>query len=188
MVMDFTRNERLFRFERYIKTVQPKSHDQIPALIEAMGYKDYRFYEPATEAMIKMKTALSGYESRAVSILAGHLHSCSYNAKSLKTTIFAIGSLGPYAAEAVPGLIEQLKCQGTNTYEVTPMMIRWAAVNALGNIGPAAADAVPALTEALSEPSGFVREASRHALRSIGRGSATEDRKKQYISPQSVGR
>lgn len=167
MILDYTRNDRLFRFEKYIKTVGPKSYEQIPALIEAMGHKDYRFYDPATWALLQMKPAVRGIEHEVVPILVSHLHSCSYNSKSLQTTIIAIGHFGSESAEAVPGLVEQLKCQKTNTYEVTPNIIRFQAARALGEIGAGSKEAISALKEALSGPSPAVRDAARRALRQI---------------------
>lgn len=177
MVFDYTRNDRLFRFEKYIKTVGPKSYEQIPALIEAIGYRDYRFYEPATQALMRMKPAVNESAKEAIPALVGHLHSCSYNTKSLQTTIVAIAGFGPEASSAVPGLIEQLKCQHTNTYEVTPDIIRFQAARALGEIGEGVKEAVPALTGALNDPSGFVREAATHALRQIQKSSAAREKK-----------
>lgn len=177
MVMDYTRNERLFRFEKYIKTVGPKSYDQIPALIEAMDYKDYRFYEPATWALLRMKPALKNIDREAVPILVRHLHSCSYNATSLQTTIVALGSFGADAEEAVPALIEQLKCQKTNTYEVSPNIIRYQAAHALGEIGAGALEAIPALTEALDDPSPAVRDAAKYSLKHIEKGIVSEETK-----------
>ncbi|MBI5641185.1 MAG: HEAT repeat domain-containing protein [Nitrospirae bacterium] len=179
MVLDYTRNDRLFRFEKYIKTVGPESYNQIPALIEAMAYKDYRFYEPAMWALIKMKPKVKGMAGEVVPILVSHLHSCSYNAKALQATILALGRFGPDAEEAVPALVDQLKCEKTDTYEVTPNIIRWQAARVLGEIGPQAREAIPDLTKALNDSSAFVRDAARQAIWKIGKGSASEDQDKK---------
>jgi hypothetical protein len=170
MVIDYTRNERLFRFKKYIKTVGPKSFDEIPALIEAMGYKDYRFYEPATSALLRMMPYSKKWAHEAVPILVTHLHPCAYNAMSLQMTILALGTFGPLAEPAVPALVEQLQCNKTNTYEVTPNIIRFQAARVLGKIGPAAKDSVPALREALNDPSPAVRSEAQWALRLITGG------------------
>lgn len=166
-VLDYTRNERLFRFEKYMKTVGPTSYDQIPALIEAMDYKDYRFYDPATWAFLKMKSKAKERSAEVVPILIRHLHPCSYNAKSLQATIIALSMFGHEAASAVPSLIEQFKCEKTDTYEVTPDIIKFQTARTLGAIGPAAREAIPELERAMDDRSGVVREASRHALRDI---------------------
>jgi len=177
MILDYTRNDRLFRFERYIKTVDEKSFHEIPALLEAMAYDDYRFYEPASRALVRMMPAAKEHASEAIPLLVRHLHSCGYNAKTLQTTILAISSFGPDAQAAVPGLIEQLTCQKTNTYEVTPSIIRFQAARALGKIGAGAEAAIPALTDALNDPSAAVRDASRNALRIIEKGADAGDKK-----------
>lgn len=174
MIIDYSRNHRLFRFEKYLKTVGPESYDQIPALLEAMGHPDYRFYGPATSAFIRMKQEAGRHAREAVPILVGHLHPCSYNAKSLQTTISALGVFGAGAEEAVPALIGQLRCEKTDTYEVTGDIIRWQAARVLGEIGPAAREAIPSLTDTLNDRSSFVREAARQALRKI-RGNDTGD-------------
>ena len=177
MVIDYTRNDRLFRFEKYIKTVGPQSFDQVPALLEAMDYEDYRFYEPAAWAFVGLKSEAKKHADVAVPILARHLHPCTYNAKSLQTTISVLGLFGSEAKEAVPALIEQLRCDKTNTYEVTGDIIRWQAARVLGEIGPAAHEAIPALAVAMNDRSSGVREASRQSLSKIQRAQAPGTRK-----------
>jgi len=182
MIIDYTRNHRLFRFERYMKTIDKKSFHEIPALIEALSYNDYRFYEPASWALIGMMPAVRKHANEVVPLLVSHLDSCRYNAKTLQTTILVVSSFGPDAAEAVPALIDQLKCEQTNTYEVSPDIIRYQAARALGEIGFGAEEAVPALTDALSDPSAAVRDAARRALRSIERGAATEGKEQKKVT------
>jgi hypothetical protein len=182
MIIDYTRNHRLFRFERYMKTIDKNSFHEIPALIEALGYNDYRFYEPASWALIGMMPAVRKHANEVVPLLVSHLDSCRYNAKTLQTTILAVSSFGPDAAEAVPALIDQLKCEQTNTYEVSPDIIRYQAARALGEIGAGAEEAVPALTDALNDPSTAVREAARRALRRIGEGTASEEKKRKKVT------
>lgn len=173
MIIDYTRNERLFRFERYIRTVGKTSYDQIPALIEAIGYKDYRFYEPATSALLRMLPAAEAQAREALPLMINNLEPCAWNSETLQIMILAVGSFGPDAAAAVPRLVEALQCQKTNTYVVSPDIIRYQAARALGGIGPAAKDAVPALREALNDPSRAVRESAKRALVLIeGEGSA----------------
>lgn len=167
-IMDFTRNERLFRFEKYMKTLGPHSHDQVPALMEAMASKDYRFRGPATSALGSLMSKKDERAADAVALLINNLHPCGRDAKTLQTTIVALGKFGRKAAPAVPALIEQLKCRKTNTYEVSPNIIRMQAARTLGEIGPEAREAIPALTEALNDLSPSVRESSALAIRKIG--------------------
>lgn len=163
MVLDYTRNQRLSRFEKYMKTIDRNSIEAVPALIEALQYNDARFKEPATWALFPLLDHTRAEE--VVPVLIANLQTRS--AHLLQTTILALGHFGPKAKPAVPALIEQLKCQKTNTYEVTPNIIRFQAARALGNIGPAARDALPALKEALSDPSPAVRDSAKFALKQI---------------------
>jgi len=179
MVRDYTRNTRLFRFERYIKTLGPKSYDQIPALIEAVGYKDYRFHSPATSALLRMLPEAKEQVLGALPAMIGHLDPCTWNAESLQTMIIAVGGFGPDAAPAVPKLIEALQCTKTGTYVVTAEIIRMQAARALGRIGPAARSSVPALQEALNDVAPYVRSEAGQALRLIGEPVVQEERSVQ---------
>jgi hypothetical protein len=173
MVLDYTgRNERLFRFEKYMKTLDKTSVDQVPALIEALGYEDYRFYEPASWALVKLSDKAKEHAGEIVPLLVGHLHPCRDNAKSLQTTIVTLSIFGPDAAPSVPALIEQLSCEKTNTYEVTPDIIQFQAARTLGEIGPAAADAVPALRQLLDRRPSYVRTEAARAIRKIEAGGS----------------
>ena len=70
LVMDYTRNQRLFRFERFIQKVQPGSAEAVPALLEAMEYQDRRFREGALEAFLRLKPGIkSRARSEAIPIL-----------------------------------------------------------------------------------------------------------------------
>lgn len=163
-VMDYTRNERLFRFERYIKSLGPDSYQAIPALIEAIGYKDSRFYEPAATALMRMMPNAKEQVKAALPLMMEHLDTCAGNAEALQSMIIAVNRLGPDAAPAVPKLIEALQCNKTNTYRVTGDIIRFQAAQALGAVGPDASEAVPALREMLHDRAPYVREAARQAL------------------------
>jgi hypothetical protein len=163
-VLDYTRNHRIFRFEKYLQTLTPESEEAIPALLEAMAYRDSRFVRPATAALMTMKKNLIRPEE-VVPVLQKNLQ--TNDAHLLQTTILALGSFGPRAESAVPDLIEQLKCRSTNTYEVSPNIIRFQAARALGNIGAAATEAIPALRIALTDPTPAVRSAAQEALRKI---------------------
>jgi len=153
---------RLLRFEKYMESLAPQTTAGIPALIEAIGYEDRRYKEPATSALVPMIPALNDRAAKVVLQLRTNLQTT--DAHLLQTTILALAAFGPEARSAVPELIEQLKCQSTNTYEVTPNIIRFQAAVALGRIGPSASEATQDLTRALDDPSPFVRDAARHAL------------------------
>jgi len=162
-IIDYTRNQRLFRFEKFIKSLAPGSTQAIPALIEALHYRDTRFKRQATEALLPLLDHVSADE--VVPVLIENLSGRSAHLQQL--TILALGHFGPDAAPAVPALVEQLNCRSTSTYEVPPAVIRFQAARALGGIGPAARGAVPALTLALEDGSRAVREAARRALEKI---------------------
>jgi hypothetical protein len=78
-----------------------------------------------------------------------------------------LGDYGPAAFAAVPALIDKLGCTHTNTFEISPNIMRYYAATALGKIGPGARDAVPALHRALNDPSPAVREEAAKALYQI---------------------
>ena len=167
LVLDYTRNQRLFRFEKFIKKVQPGSAEAVPALLEAMEYRDPRFREGAIGAFLRLKP---GIKTRARSVVIPILiKTLEYpDARLLQLAIITLGYYGPWALPALPALVEQLKCNFTNTYEVSPNIIRFQAARALGNMGPAAREAVPALREQLlDELSPGVRSEIRVALRNI---------------------
>jgi HEAT repeat protein len=76
---------------------------------------------------------------------------------------FALGSIGPAAADAVPALAEALKDQDEDVRIYAAAALRW--------IGPAAADAVPALIETLKDnqddPWSLLSQYARGALEEI---------------------
>ena len=165
-VVDIDRNKRLFRFEKYLKGLSATSYDAIPALIEALTYKDNRFKEQATRKLIPMISQQKVSAGDAVPVLVENLQ--SRDAHVIQTTIIALGSFGPRAVPAVSALIEGLKTAAPfATYEVTPEIIRWQTARALGEIGFAAKDAIPALRVALGDNSSRVREEARIALLKI---------------------
>jgi HEAT repeat protein len=166
---------RFFRFEKYVKGLTSTSYDAIPALIEAIGYENTRFREPATQALLRMLPAAREQAVEAIPHLTENLR--DRRAQVIQLSIIALGYFGPHAKSAVPALIEQLRrTEKTNTYEVTPDILRFQAARALGSIGPGARDAVPALKEASADPSQYVRDAARHALKQIDKGYSLKNR------------
>lgn len=162
-IIDYSRNQRLYRFEKYLKSPVAGTADEIPALIEALQYRDVRFKLQATRALLR----LPGHARAAelVPVLAANLN--GHSGHLLQETILAISRFGPEAVAAVPALILQLNCRSTDTYEVPPAVIRFQAARALGEIGPGARAALPDLTELLQDPSAAVRDAAGLALRKI---------------------
>ncbi len=162
-VIDYTRNQRLFRFEKYLKSPLAGSPEAVPALVEALHYRDGRFREQAIRTLLP----LLGHV-RAAQVLPALIDNLqSRNASLRQLTILTLERLGPEASPAVPALIGQLQCINTNTYEVSPAILRAAAARALGAIGPVARDARPALNDALEDETEVVRKASRRALEQI---------------------
>lgn len=165
-VIDYSVDMRFFRFELYVKDLTPHSYEAIPALIEALGYDNTRFREPATEALLMMLPTAREWAWKAIPHLVENLK--DRRAQVVQLSIIALGSFGPQAEQAVPALVQQLKCQSTNTYEVSPDIIRFQAAQTLGRIGPPAAAAIPSLNNALNDRSSFVRAAAAEAIRKIG--------------------
>jgi hypothetical protein len=117
--IDYSRDMRFFRFEKYVKGLTSTSYDAIPALIEAIGYENTRFREPATQALLRMLPAAREQAVEAIPHLTENLR--DRRAQVIQLSIIALGYFGPHAKSAVPALIEQLRrTEKTNTYEVTP--------------------------------------------------------------------
>ncbi len=142
-VLDMTRNERLFRFEKYIKDIGPQSTHAIPALIEASQYQDRRFRVPAVNALGRVLPRARNEAQAAIPVLVDIVDNGRFDDR--QAAILTLGKLGPLAKEAVPSLVERLK--------EADDIIRYQAVRALGKIGPAARDAVPGLNALLQDPS-----------------------------------
>jgi HEAT repeat protein len=162
-VIDYSRNKRLYRFEKYLTDVGPDTPGAVPALVEAMQYRDIRFKLQAMRALLPLLDHVRGAE--VIPVLTENLR--SGDGHLLQETILALGRFGPEAAPAVPALVEQLHCQSTNTYEVPPAVIRVQAARALGEIGPAARRAIPDLIVLLQDKSSAVRKAAEQSLKKI---------------------
>ena len=143
MVQDMTRNERLFRFQKYIKSPAAGTATAIPALIEALQYKDQRFHKPALYAIRRMFPEARAAASAAIPVLIEMLRRGSF--EDQQAAMLVLGRFGPMARGAVPALIELLDAEEDE-------IIRFQAVRALGHIGPAAKEAVPALRALLQDP------------------------------------
>lgn len=164
--VDYSRDMRLFRFKKYAEALKPDSHEAIPALIEAIGYKNTRFREPATQALLNMLPAAKEQAQGAIPHLIENLG--DRRAQVIQLSIRALAKFGPLAKDAVPALIGQLRrTEKTNTYEIDAKILRHDAAVALGEIGPAAGDAVPELRKALADRSPYVRDAAARAIGQI---------------------
>lgn len=177
--------ERRFRFERHMKAVGPTSTGVISALLEAMTYDDVRFKAPATWKLIPLISEDAGQARAAIPILVANLR--TEDAHFKQTTILALAAFGGEAHAAVPALVEQLGTQTTNTYEVTPFIIRMQAASALGRIGPSAREAIPALRRAIGDPHSAVRRAAEYALTRIETGPAMAPRRPATVAVTREG-
>ncbi len=153
-------DERYHRFEKYLKTLGPQSFEAIPALIEALNYKDLRYRRDAASKLGSMLPAAREQARDAVPALRETLRMSRRN-ETIQSTIRTLGHFGPLAEPAVPDLVELLQDRDN--------IVRFVAAEALGNLGPTARSAVPALTEALRDRSPGVRDAARRALKQVQR-------------------
>ena len=135
-----------------------QSHEAIPALLEALRYKDLRYRERAADRLSHFLPAAREQAKDAVPLLIETL-TISRDPNYIQTTIIALGEFGPLATPAVPHLIGLLRHEDD--------FLRAQTATALRRIGPAAGDAVPALTKALEDPRPFVRKAAADALKKI---------------------
>lgn len=146
VLLDMTgRSERLFRFEKYIKGIGPRSTDAIPALIEAAQYKDHRFHWSAAYAFGRLLPGAREEAKGAIPVLIELLRGERFDFDDRQAAMLVLGEFGPMAKDAVPSLIEWLQEGGED-------ILRYQAVRALGKIGPAAKDALPELNALLQDP------------------------------------
>ena len=165
-VVDHAQNRQVHRFEKWLANVGPGSINAIPLLAEAMEVKNSVMKEQAASKMLPLIPMAPEQARAAVPQLIANLS--WYDAKVVQISIIALGAMGQGAADAVPALIEQLRCRKTNTYEITCDTLQWEAARALGAMGPAAGSAVPALRELLDHRAAYVRTEAERALRLIG--------------------
>lgn len=158
-------DERYARFEKYLKTLGPQSFQAIPALIEALNYKDLRYRRDAASKLGSMLPAAREQARDAVPALRETLRMSRRN-ETIQSTIRTLGHFGPLAEPAVPDLVELLQDRDN--------IVRFVAASALGDVGPSARAAIPALTEALRDRSPAVRDAARRALKQIQRGQVSQ--------------
>src|ERR1051325_7001605 len=101
-----TRNERLFRFQNYLKSPAGRSAAAIPALIEALHYKDQRFRAPAAHALRRLLPQEGAAAQGAIPILIEVLKNGDFH--DAQAAMLALGRFGPMAKDAVPSLIALL--------------------------------------------------------------------------------
>jgi hypothetical protein len=173
-VLDMTRNERLFRFEKYIKSIGPQSTHEVPALIEALQYKDHHFHERAAYALGRLLPKAPDDAKRAIPVLIEMLSSPRYDDfDDRQAAMLVLRQFGPTAKDAVPSLIELLNAKDD--------IIRFQAIRTLGRIGPVAKDALPRLNALLQDPNlGGIDDPFPDATY-IGRGIPVRKRTHQAV-------
>ena len=152
----FMRDERFHRFEQYMKGVGRQSREAIPAVLEALRYQDLRYRERAAGALIRLLPAFREQAKAAVPLLIETL-TISRNPDYVQTSIIALGEFGPFAAPAIPQLIDLLQDRD--------FVLRFQAAIALGELRAEAA--VPALLKAREDPNVNIRGVALDALRKI---------------------
>jgi len=141
--MDITGNERYRRFEKYIQSLNAKSTEAVPALIEALQFKDFRYKERAAFALKRLLPDAREEAKTAIPILIEMLKNT--NTRYVQTPLIALRGFGPMAKDAVPALIELLKANDD--------IVRFQTIRTLGHMGPQAKDAIPALNQLLLDHS-----------------------------------
>jgi len=141
--IDNTGNGRYRRFEKYVQSLNTKSTEAIPALIEALQYKDYRYRERAAFGLTRFLPDAREEAKAAIPILIEMLE--NVNARYVQTPLIVLRGFGPMAKDAVPALIKLLK--------VNDDIVRFQAIRTLGHIGPQAKDAIPAMNQLLLDKS-----------------------------------
>jgi HEAT repeat protein len=167
----------------------PEAQHAVPGLLEALRNPDAEVRRQATIALGYLGQIGTGRQiARA---LGARVKDESPEVRSGAAN--ALGTLGPNAQEAIPGLIEALQDSDPETRSsaalalglirlsldlVVPALIKaledhdvharsYAAI-ALGRIGPGAKDAVPALIKALDDKEEYMRTSAAMALGKIG--------------------
>lgn len=140
---DTMTNERYRRFEKYIQSLDEKSPEAIPDLIEGLQYSDYRYREKAAFALKRYLPEQRERAGAALPILIEMLENTS--TRTVQTPLIVLRGFGPLAKEAVPALIGLLK--------VNDDIVRLQTVRTLGAIGPDAVSVVPVLKNMLNDDS-----------------------------------
>lgn len=130
--------------------IRPDAKEVVPALIEALKDKNLRVRSEASSALARLKAVPALIEALEIED-----NQCRFHAA------YALGEIGPYAREAVPGLIEAL-----NDKEFADGG-QGAAIG-LGKIGPGAKQAIPDLIKSLNENYAPIRREATTALGKIG--------------------
>lgn len=136
--------------------IAPQDEAVNAALVNAVADGDPRIYKAAVAALVAVRSTTIG--DNDVPALIRQLQSEVPGTRI--TAAQQLGECGPYAASAVPALIESL------AGNQNPVELRIAATRSLGLIGPDAESAVPELARALEDNN---QRLSNAALVSLGR-------------------
>ncbi|MBM3840666.1 MAG: HEAT repeat domain-containing protein [Verrucomicrobia bacterium] len=128
----------------------------VPALIEALADKNLQIRESAFQTLSNIR-----HPATVAAILPKLNHGDSYVRLNVAK---CLGSMGPWAREAIPGLIEAIKDDSS--------AVRANAAEALGRIRPSAENVIDALTRALADPEPDVRANAASGLGNGGLASA----------------
>jgi HEAT repeat protein len=131
------------------KNIRPGPKVSVPILVKVL--EDVR-----PEAKVEAMLAISEAGRDAVPALVEALK----NDKARYWACIALGSIGPHAAEAIPALVAQLKCDEPQ--------VRMQAVMALTEIGPGDSGTIAALLPLLNDSEYSVRYAATFAMTKIG--------------------
>ena len=158
------------------------AHTAVPSLIEALQEPNPEIRDRAFDALSQIR------HPSTVTALSRKLRHSSAGVRVLAARCLA--SMGPWAREAIPFLIE---ASGDTDSDV-----RQSAVEALGKIRPNSETVIAALSKALSDPRPHVRAKAAEALGAGGSAAASavpalierlkdEDRKIRATAAESLG-
>jgi HEAT repeat protein len=151
----------------------------LPVFRDALKAKDLSHRHAAVEAVARIADRLSDKEARTVvPLLIEILKSDDLDLRA--QAAFALGQIGPEAADATPLLIEMARAGD--------QALRENAIHALGNIGPRARAAVPVLIETLEDKNPVLRGRAAVALTAMGNSArAAGDAIKKALSRTEDG-
>jgi len=159
-----SKKDRRHYAARIIFLMGPDGADAVPALIEALqaGGEEPDDLQFRREVLMTL-AALGPRAKPAISTLVDALDTNDSELRGLAA--FALGKMGPEAADAVPALRKRLR-DGLGSGNPTPIV--WALLNILPEDQPIKVMAVPLLRRALSHQEDFVRAEAAQALGRIG--------------------
>jgi HEAT repeat protein len=125
----------------------------VPTLIAALADKNHQIRESAFQTLSHIR-----HPATVAAVLPKLNHGDPYIRFN---AALCLGTMGPWAREAIPALIEAIKDESA--------VVRANAVEALSRIRPSAENVITALTNALTDPDATVRA---HAAGGLGNGGS----------------